>query len=250
MFTGNIPAGVSKQSIAVNVGNNVSDDERRICQDRTITVTVTADADCLSGLSVREISCPVIYIAGSADTMSSFHLPEGCSDTWKQMLTTYIGHKAAISDYSRPGLTTESFRKEGQCAAIYEYSRPGDFCLFQFDPSGQPVEDWASGGICRRQLARYIMECRERFMYPVLLTPVYCHKGRNMDDFTGQLWKQCLEAYREVGKLTATPVIELHKLCVTTHDEYVTAESVAKEIALTCGAHPGRGYRFLAKCMG
>ena len=71
-----------------------------------------------------------------------------------------------------------------------------------------------------------------------------------MDDLTGQLWEQCLDAYREVGQLTATPVIELHKLRVTAHDAYVTAGLVAKEIARVCGAYPERGYRFLSKCMG
>lgn len=72
-------------------------------------------------------------------------------------------------------------------------------------------------------------------MYPVLLIPAACRAGEDMDDYTGQLWEQCLDAYQEVSKLTATPVTELHKLRVTTYDAYVTAESVAKEIARVCG---------------
>lgn len=292
-FTGSIPAGIFKQTAVVNVGNSVHDDERRICQDREITVTVIAEADCFSGLSVSEISCPAIYIAGTADdTAESVHrsaiepseritrstakavtklspeampitpeinnqsenqfsayLPENCYNSWKQMLTAYTDHTIAISDYSHPGLTTESFQTKGLYAAIKEYSRPGDFYFFQFDPSSQLMEDWTSGGTCRRQLARYIIECRDRFVYPVLLTPAACHNGKDANNLSDQLWEQCLDAYREVGKMTVTPVIELHKLRVTAYDAYITAGLVAKEIARVCGAYSERGYRFLAKCM-
>lgn len=260
-FAGSIPAGIFKQTAVINAGNRVHDDKHNISQDRAIAVTVMAETDCFSGLSVSEISCPAIYIAGSADDTAeaprkdikepfTTALPENCNNNWKQMLTAYTDHTVAISDYSRPGITIESFRKKGLFAAINEYSRPGDFCFFQFDPLGQSAEDWQPGGSCRRQLARYIIECRERFVYPVLLTPAACHNGEDMNDFTGQLWKQCMDAYREVSKLTATPVIELHKLRVTAYDAYVTAGLVAKEIARVCGAYPERGYRFLAKCMG
>lgn len=260
-FAGSIPTGIFKQTTVINAGNSVHDDKHRICQDRAIAVTVMAETDCFSGLSVSEISCPAIYIAGSADdtaetpcadTKEPFPtcLPESRNNNWKQMLTAYTGHTVTISDYSRPGLTIESFRKKGLYAAISEYSRPGDFCFFQFDPSGQSSEDWQSGGSCRRQLVRYIIECRERFVYPVLLTPAACHNGKDMYDFNSQLWKQCIDAYREVSRLTATPMIELHKLRVTSYDAYVTAGLVAKEIARVCGAYPERGYRFLAKSMG
>lgn len=248
-FTGCVPAGVFKQTIVINIGNSIQDDVRRIYQERAIAVTVAAETDCLSGLSVSEIFCPAIYIAGTADgTADTMH--KNCHSKWQQMLTAHSDHTVAISDYSRPGLTTESFQKKGLYAAINEYSRPGDFYLFQFDPAGQPMRDWAPGGVCRRQLVRYIVECRERLAYPVLLTPTVCHNSGNTDDYTSQLQEHCLDAYREVSKLTATPVIELHELRVTADDAYVAAGLVAKEIARVCGTYPERGYRFLAKCMG
>ncbi len=112
------------------------------------------------------------------------------------------------------------------------------------------MEDWAPGGIFRRQLARYIIECRERFVYPVLLTPAIRHDSEDVNDFTDPLWEQCIDAYREVSQLTATPIIELHKLCVSAYDAYVNAGLVAKEIARVCSTYPQHGYRFLAKCMG
>lgn len=250
-FMGSISAGVSKQTAIVNVGNSIPHDGNRICQDRGITVTVTAKSDCLNGLSVSETSCPTIYIAGStrSATEPAFGNTAETDIRWEQMLTAYTDHKVAISDHSRLGLTVESFRKEGHYAAINEYSRPGDFCFFQFDPTGQSIEDWKSGGNCRRQLARYIIESRERLVYPVLFTPdAHCNE-KNTDDYAGQLLKQCLDAYREVSKITATPVIELHKLSVTSYDAYVMAGLVAQEIARTCKSFPERSYRFLAKCM-
>ena len=252
-FMGSLPAGVLKHTAIVNVGSSIPDGWDRICQDRVIPVTVTAEADCLSSLSVSEIICPTIYIAGSTGEISHSEAqsPSHMSDTshfkWGQMLTAYTDHKIAVSDHSRSGLTTESFRKEGHYAAINEYSRPGDFYFFQFDPTGQSIEDWTSGGNCRRQLARYIIECRERLAYPVLLTPAVRYSREKGNDYIGQLWKQCLEAYREISQLTATPVIELHKLDVTSCDAYVTAGLVAQEIARICETYTERGYRFLAK---
>lgn len=263
-FSGKVPAGSSKQAAVVHVGNHIPEGQEYVCQDRTVAVTVLAETDCLSGLYISEISCPTIYIACSSSAassqdadecskigiVSSIPAPGNPESRWKQMLSALANHKIAVSDYSRPGLTTDTFRKKGLYAAITEYSRPGDFCLFQFDPTGQALADWESDGICRRQLARYIIECRDRFLYPILLTPAACHDSSSSDDFPGQLRRQCLEAYREIGKLTATPVIELHKLHVTPCDANVTAGFVAQEIARICGGFPGRGYRFLAECMG
>lgn len=254
-FRGNLPTGVFKHTTIVNVGSSIPDGCDRVCQDRVIPVTVTAEADCLSSLSVSEISCPTIYIAGStgeisqSEAPSPSHMSDIARFKWGQMLTAYTDHKIAVSDHSRSGLTTESFRKEGHYAVINEYSRPGDFYFFHFDPTGQSIKDWTSGGNCRRQLARYIIECRERLAYPVLLTPAVGYCREKEDNYTGQLWMQCLEAYREISKLTATPVIELHKLNVTSCDAYAIAGSVAQEIARTCGTYTERGYRFLAKCI-
>lgn len=262
-FTGSIPAGLSKQAAVVHVGNHIPKGQECVCQDRTVSVTVMAEKNCLSGLYISEISCPTIYIAGSVDLSpfqdiagtdkpkaSSSSRPKGNSSSrWAQMLAAHTNHKIAVSDCSCPGLTTESFLKKGLSAAINEYSKPGDFCFLCFDPTGHPLEAWKPGGSCRRQLARYIITCRDRFLYPVLLTPASLHPNGNTDNYAGQLWKQCLDAYREVGTLTATPVIELHKLHVTPYDANVTAGFAAQEIARVCSTFPGREYRFLAKCM-
>lgn len=253
-FMGSIPAGTFKHAAVVNVGNIIPDGWNRVCQNRTIAVTVTADADCLSSLSVSEISCPTIYIAGAAygigrpEEQLPSHTPNSYI-RWEQLLAAYTGQRLAVSDHSHSGLTTESFRKEGRYAAINEYSRPGDFYFFQFDPSGQSIEDWSTGGNCRRQLARYIAECRERLAYPVLLTPADSHGRKGTDTYSRQLWEQYLDACREVSKLTGTPVIELHKLNIASCDAYATAELAAREIARICGKYPEKGYRFLAECM-
>lgn len=286
IFTGSVPAGVFRHVTVVHVGNSVPEGCNRVCQNREITVTVTAETDCLSSLSVSEISCPTIYIAGSADRItaadsgavsepgngittaadsriatgsipgagqptarSSFHTEKSSPARWEQMLAAYTDQRIAVSDCSHSGVTMESFRKAGYYAAIHEYGRPGDFYFFQFAPGGQTAEDWAPGGSCRRQLARYVIECRERLAYPVLLTPAAHPDRDDTDDCSRQLWNQCLDAYREVSDLTDTPVIEFHRLCDASYDAYATAGSVAREIARICGSYPEKRYRFLAKCM-
>jgi len=254
-FIGDIPAGTFKHAAVVHAGNSIPESRNRVCQNRILAVTVTAQTDCLSRLSVSEISCPTIYIAGAADRIgqTAKQLPshewKKPSIKWEQILSAYTSQKIAVSDHSRLGLTTESFRKEGYYAAINEYSRPGDFYFFRFDPTGQSIKDWESGGNCRRQLARYIIECRERLTYPVLLTPTVCGNTEKSDNHTNPLWEQYLEACREVGKLTDTPVIELHKLKAPLYDACLMADFIAQEIARTCEEYSEKGYRFLAKCI-
>lgn len=254
-FTGSIPPGIFKHITVVNVGDIAPDDQRRICQDRAFTITVKAETDCFTGLSVNEISCPTIYIAATTDRSNDLE-NKSCScgsnlppSEWIKMFSAYTGQRIAVSNRSRSGLTTESFRKEGHYAAVNEYSRPGDFYFFAFDPTGQSMEDWKSGGICRRQLTRYIIECRERLAYPVLFTPVARNCGEKICDHIGQLWEQCIDAYREIATVTMTPLIELHKISVMLCDAYVMAGYAAREIARVCGSCPEQGYRFLAKNM-
>ena len=248
VFLGNISAGSFSRTMTVNVGDRIPVGQSCICEDRALLITVAAPCSCLSSLSVKEAACPTIYIAGSTEVTKEEQgdaRPPQTTGGWQRMFTAYTNEKIAVSDHSRPGLTPDSFRREGHYAAMGQYSRSGDFYFLQF-AYGEAENDYC------RQLIRYIIECRERLIYPVLFTPPVYGKI-SMGEASSVREKgadnACVWACREVGRRTETPVIELHRLIWKDCDAYTAAGIVAREIARSCKSHPVRGYRFLADCL-
>ncbi len=258
-FRGNIPAGIYRHSMSVNVGDRVFPGGSLICRDRALTVTVAAQAPCLWGLSLREASCPTVYLAGASpeDLGNTFSGPgnhgESGGETkdgrsgWQRMFSAYACDKIAVSNHSRPGLTPDSFRLEGHYSAIEQYSRPGDFYLFQFDWGKQGPVIPKTAENYRRELTRYILCCREKLIYPLLLTPLPRPDGMKEDEENRKALTAYADICRDVGTVTGVPVVRLHHLTRTPPDAYLTAGLVAGEIIRACEKFPGYGYRFLAK---
>ncbi len=251
-FQGNIPGMSFQHGMNVCAGDFIPSGKDRICDDRTLTVSIITHTSYSGKVSVREAPCPSIYLAAATqpdttDRRADLQPRLACFE-WGRVFATCTRGQIAVSDHSRPGLTADSFRRSGQYAAVCQYSRPGDYILFQFDHSRLQPTDLKAGGCLRRQLTRYVIECSERMIYPLLLTSaVCCHteKNRHLD----ALNEQYADACREVGRITHIPVIEIHKNAPQVHSALAMAELIAREISQVCERRPERGYRFLAKCL-
>lgn len=276
-YKGAIPAGsVLKHTLVVNVCDIVPRGRERIYTDKTLDITIVADRPRISELSVMEVQCPTVYIAGDStvtDQSADYPYAPGTSYSgWGQMITAYFKEGIAVSNHSHSGLTTDSFRKEGHYAVIDQYSKPRDFFFFQFGHNDQKLEDLKARGGYQTNLARYISECRDKGAYPVLVTPVARNSWKGNNGGYNDLLEEYALSCHEIGQLTETPVVDLHKVSMEfiigkgledaksyfypndfTHNNdygaYLMAGFVAGEIVRVCAEHSNPGYRYLAKCV-
>lgn len=274
-FLGDIPAGTFEHTMAVNVCDIVPRGYTQVYEDKTLDITVVADRPRITGLSVEELSCPTIYIAGDStvtDQSAAYPYTPGTSYSgWGQMLTAYTDERAAVSNHSHSGLTTESFRGEGHYDVIGRYARPGDFVLFQFGHNDQKLDELKAKGGYRANLVRYVEECRERGLYPLLVTPIARNTWKGNDGAYNDLLEEYAEVCKELESTLNVPVVDLHGLSMDfvvkhgleaskayffpndyTHSNdygaYVMAGFVAEEIRRVCGGRREQEYRFLAEC--
>lgn len=275
-FLGDIPAGTFKHTMAVNVCDIVPRGYTQVYEDKTLDITVVADKPRIMELSVEEIACPTIYIAGDStvtDQSAAYPYTPGTSYSgWGQMLTSYTDERAAVSNHAHSGLTTESFRKEGHYDIIGKYAKPGDYVLFQFGHNDQKLDELKAEGGYRANLIRYVEECRERGLYPLLVTPIARNTWKGNDGAYNDLLEEYAKVCLELGQTLEVPVVDLHGLSMDfvvkrgleaskayfypndyTHSNdygaYVMAGFVAEEIRRVCGNHAKQGYRFLAECI-
>ncbi len=275
-YRGDIPPGTFLHTMAVNVCDIVPRGETQTFADRTLDITVIADRPRISGLCVEETVCPVAYIAGDStvtDQSADYPYAPGTSYSgWGQMISGYLNQQIAVSNHAHSGLTTESFRKEGHHAIVEQYWRQGDFCFFQFAHNDQKLENLKAQGGYRANLIRYIAECREIGVYPVLVTPIARNTWKGNDGSYNDLLAEYAEVCMEIGQAENVPVLDLHKLSMDfvmehglegskpyyfpndyTHSNdygaYYMAGLVAREITRVCSGHTEQGYRFLAGCV-
>ena len=275
-FRGDIPAGKFVHTMMVNVCDIVPRGQTRMFIDKTLDITVVADKPRISEISVVEVACPTIYIAGDStvtDQSADYPYAPGTSYSgWGQMLSAYMNDKIAVSNHSHSGLTTDSFRKEGHYAIIDQYRKPRDFLFFQFGHNDQKLEDLKARGGYTTNLMRYISECRDKGAYPLLVTPIARNTWKGNDGTYNDLLEEYAEVCQEIGRIAEVPVLDLHKLSMEfvlengleaskayfypndyTHSNdygaYIMAGFVASEIVRVCSKHAEPGYRFLAKCV-
>lgn len=166
-FFGNIPGNTEfRHTMTVNVCDIVPRGQTRIYTDKSLDITVVADKPKISGITIVETVCPVIYIAGDStvtDQSAEYPYAPGTSYAgWGQMLSAYLDENIAVSNHAHSGLTTDSFRREGHYAVIDQYSRPGDFLFYQFGHNDQKLQELKAEGGYRMNLLRYIGECRDK----------------------------------------------------------------------------------------
>lgn len=275
-FRGNIAAGEFTYTLTTNVCDIVPAGQNHIFADTTVDVTILAANPRISGLTVEEINCPTIYVAGDStvtDQPADYPYYPGTSYCgWGQMLPAYFNTKLAVSNHSHSGLTTDSFRKEGHYAVIEQYSKPGDYVFFQFGHNDQKLPELQAKGGYQTNLKRYIKETQAKGAYPVLVTPIARNTWRLRDQTYLDLLEEFAAVCLELGSAYDIPVLDLHAHSMKyvlekglqdakpiffpgdyTHTNdfgaYQMAGYLAEEIRRTCTGHEERAYRMLAECV-
>ncbi len=263
-------------TMMANVCDIVPRGHTEVYEDRTLDITVVADRPVISAIAVEEAECPTVFIAGDStvtDQSADYPYAPGCSYSgWGQMISAYLEGTIAVSNHAHSGLTTQSFREEGHYGIVERYIRPGDYYFCQFGHNDQKLESLKAGEGYRRNLVRYIRECRERGAFPVLVTPLARNTWKGSDGSYNDLLEEYAAVCVSIGHQEDVPVLDLHKRSMDfiremgleaskayffpgdyTHSNdyggYFMAGVVAQEIREACGRRKETEYRFLADCV-
>ena len=212
-----IPAGeVFCQEMLMEVCGIIPRGQELAYDEQCVELTVTADQPCISEITIEGAECPVLYIAGDstvADQSAEYpYAPQTSYAGWGQMISYFMQGKLAVSNHAHSGLTTESFREEGHYAIPMSRVKTGDFMLFQFGHNDQKLMHLKAREGYLDNLERYISECREKGVYPLLVTPVARNSWRGNDGAYNDLLEEYAQACLELGEKLNVPVLDLHRL--------------------------------------
>ena len=267
---------IFRHTMMVNVCDIVPRGYTKRFEDKSLDITVVAEQPKFSEIIVEEAACPTLYIAGDStvtDQSADYPYAPGTSYSgWGQMISGYLTEKLAVSNHAHSGLTTASFREEGHYDILTQYANAGDFCFFQFGHNDQKLEALKAQGGYRNNLMRYLKECREKGVFPLIVTPIARNTWKGNDGSYNDLLAEYAQVCLEIGEEENVPVVDLHKRSMDfivergleasksyffpgdyTHSNdygaYFMAGLVAQEIVRVCGDCQEPEYRFLAECV-
>lgn len=267
---------VFRHTMTVNVCDIVPRGHTNRFEDKSLDITILADRPKISEMIVEEISCPTLYIAGDStvtDQSADYPYAPGTSYSgWGQMISAYLKGELAVSNHAHSGLTTASFREEGHYEILCDFAAKGDCCFFQFGHNDQKLDELKAWGGYRENLLRYLKECRERGIFPLIVTPIARNTWKGNDGSYNDLLEEYAQVCLEVGEQENVPVVDLHRRSMEfvvkngleaskayffpgdyTHSNdygaYYMAGIVADEVVRVCGGRKEPAYHFLAECV-
>ncbi|MBR1440243.1 MAG: rhamnogalacturonan acetylesterase [Lachnospiraceae bacterium] len=198
---------------------NMDREERHHTEDGKVRVWTFSKEGLLREVyaeKTEDDEIPTVYVAGDSTVtdqeVEDYH-PRTSYCGWAQTMPCFLSPEVGWSNFADSGLTTESFREQGYYDLVKKRIRPGDFFLMQFGHNDQKISALQAETGYRERLIRYIDECREMQVNPILTTPV----GRNIwkqDGTYHDLLKEHADAVRKIAKEKKVPLIDLHKRSV------------------------------------
>ncbi|MCM1025459.1 MAG: GDSL-type esterase/lipase family protein [Roseburia sp.] len=227
---------VFTRSFTVNVCDIVPRGQTACFENKSINIAILVDRPKISSLRIEEFSCPTLYIAGDStvtDQSAEYpYEPGACYSGWGQMLPAFLDGRIAVSNHAHSGLTTASFRSEGHYDIVRRFLRPGDYFFLQFGHNDQKLQELLAEGGYRENLLRYIGECRQVGVYPVIVTPLARNSWKGNDGTYNDLLAEYAAVCRRTGEQEGVPVLDLHARSV----EYILREGLE---AAKDSFHPG-----------
>jgi DNA sulfur modification protein DndE len=156
---------------------------------------------------------PVIFLIGDS-TMANKPAGDNPERGWGQLLPQYLTDAVEVQNHAVNGRSTKSFINEYRWDTVMSRLKAGDYVLIQFGHNDSKTDDSNRSApahtLYRENLLRFISDVRSRSAFPVLITPVMRRKFDEQGKFVDQ-HGDYPSVVKEVGELTKTPVIDLHK---------------------------------------
>ena len=206
---------VFEQTFTVNVCDIIPRGKEIVFKDSSIDIAILASTPIVSKISIRELKCKTIYIAGDStvtDQGAAYPYDPGCSYSgWAQMFPAFFMNGIAVSNHAHSGLTTESFVKEGHYDIVKKYIQPGDYFIMQFGHNDQKLPHLDAFGGYKERLCNYVIEMRGFGAIPIIVTP-FARNTWKSDGSYNDLLKDFADACLEIGKEMNVAVIDLHQM--------------------------------------
>lgn len=154
------------------------------------------------------------------------------------MQDRFDGERVLVSNYSKRGRSTRTFRSEGFWTALMANVREGDYVLVQFghndgsiDEQQTPPEEY------RGNLTRFVSEIRAKNAFPVLATPIVVRRF-DADGSLRDTHGEYPDIVRSVASGTLTPLLDMQALSARVVSEYGLEGSRQLFQHLAPGEHP------------
>ena len=198
-------------SFSVNVCD-VQPNELPLVKEDRVCIGILGENAVLSAVEIEKAAGVTVFVAGdSTVTDQSANYPY-CPKTsycgWGQMLSQWFLPGVAISNHAQSGLTTDTFRNDLHWKVALANMKPGDFCLFQFGHNDQKCDELQAFGGYLDNLRRYVGECREHGVQPILCSPInriLFEENGALRDLLGEYG----EAVQTVAQEEGIPFIDL-----------------------------------------
>lgn len=202
-------------SFLVNVSDIIPRNYTEVYTDRSVDIAIIGDGVRVSQVHIQSVEAKTIFLSGDStvtDQPSGYpYEPGACYCGWGQALSAYLSTEVAISNHAHSGLTTESFRDEGHYDILTRLAKRGDIVLFQFGHNDQKLPHLKAEEGYRDNLIRYIVECREKGILPIIVTPLSRNTWREDGTHYVDLLVEYDKVCKQIGEEYEVPIIDLHE---------------------------------------
>lgn len=150
-----------------------------------------------------------VYLIGDS-TMSNKTAEAWPETGWGMPFAHFFDSTVTVENHAVNGRSTRTFLEEGRWEPIMQHLQPGDYVFIQFGHNDdvKTKEQYTSPANYKKNLARFVLETRQKKATPILLTPV----ARRHFDKHGKLidtHKQYSALMREVARKYNVPLIDM-----------------------------------------
>jgi len=182
-----------------------------------------------------------VFLIGDS-TMCLYPMKQLPLNGWGMPFANYFDSSVSIDNRARGGRSTRTFLGEGRWQPIADSLEPGDYVLIQFghnDESSAPqyADRYTPVPDYKNNLAKFIIETRNKQAIPVLITPV-SRRNFDKDGHAKETHVEYTKAVFEVGSEYKVPVIDLDKKSRELYQELGPGRTKWLFIELDSAEHP------------
>lgn len=207
--------------------------------DNLLTLEFNDTSAKIAGLEIKEAQHkPVLFLAGNSTVVDQDKEPWA---SWGQMIPAMLNEEVIVANYAESGETMRAFKGEKRLDKIWSLAKPGDYLFIEFGhndqkPGGNHLDPYTT---YTSNLREWILECKQRGVIPVLVSPV----NRRRFDSIGKLINTLEEypnAVRKLAKEDGVFMIDLNDMSKQIYEALGPEGSIKAFVHFPANSFPGQ----------